>query len=199
MYSIRPIHWDIKSAPAIPGRSRVGPALYVFSLLGVQQERKLSRPLFLLYCNDRPPVLHYCTLYMYVLYCMCTGLYLICLGGGGWCPLSLPFPPPPPLPLPSPPTLAPNNFRQSADMHPTPHLQILHTPSTHPHHTHAHARRLQQAISTTAHLMPASGQQRLSHTATSHAEQHLKPGPIKEQCFILIYKWTPCPPRCLDD
>jgi hypothetical protein len=34
MYSIIPIHWNIKSAPASPGRSRVGPALYVFSLLG---------------------------------------------------------------------------------------------------------------------------------------------------------------------
>jgi hypothetical protein len=34
MYSIRPILWNIKSAPAGPGRSRVGPALYVFSLLG---------------------------------------------------------------------------------------------------------------------------------------------------------------------
>jgi hypothetical protein len=29
-----PIHWTIKSAPASPGGSRVGPALYVFSLLG---------------------------------------------------------------------------------------------------------------------------------------------------------------------
>ncbi len=28
-----PIHWNIKSAPASPGRSRVGPALYVFNLL----------------------------------------------------------------------------------------------------------------------------------------------------------------------
>jgi hypothetical protein len=34
MYSIMPIHWNIKSAPVSPGRSRVGPALYVFSLLG---------------------------------------------------------------------------------------------------------------------------------------------------------------------
>jgi hypothetical protein len=33
MYSIIPIHWNIKSAPVSPGRSRVGPALYVFSLL----------------------------------------------------------------------------------------------------------------------------------------------------------------------
>jgi hypothetical protein len=34
VYSIRPIHWNIKSAPVSPGRSRVGPALYVLSLLG---------------------------------------------------------------------------------------------------------------------------------------------------------------------
>jgi hypothetical protein len=33
MYSTIPIHWNIKSAPASPGKSRVGPALYVFSLL----------------------------------------------------------------------------------------------------------------------------------------------------------------------
>ncbi len=33
MYSTIPIHWNIKFAPASPGRSRVGPALYVFSLL----------------------------------------------------------------------------------------------------------------------------------------------------------------------
>ena len=34
MYSTIPIHWNIKSAPASPGRSLAGPALYVFSLLG---------------------------------------------------------------------------------------------------------------------------------------------------------------------
>jgi hypothetical protein len=33
IYYIRPIHLNIKSAPAKSGRSRVGPALYVFSLL----------------------------------------------------------------------------------------------------------------------------------------------------------------------
>jgi hypothetical protein len=33
MYSTIPIHWNIKSSPASPGRSRVGPVLYVFSLL----------------------------------------------------------------------------------------------------------------------------------------------------------------------
>jgi hypothetical protein len=34
MYSSIPIHWNIKSAPASPGRSRVEPAFYVFSFLG---------------------------------------------------------------------------------------------------------------------------------------------------------------------
>jgi hypothetical protein len=34
MYSTRPIHWNIKSAPASPGRSFAGPALYVCRLLG---------------------------------------------------------------------------------------------------------------------------------------------------------------------
>ncbi len=33
MHSTIPIHWNIKSASASPGRSRVGPALYEFSLL----------------------------------------------------------------------------------------------------------------------------------------------------------------------
>ncbi len=33
MYSTMLSHWNIKSLPASPGRSRVGPALYVFSLL----------------------------------------------------------------------------------------------------------------------------------------------------------------------
>jgi hypothetical protein len=35
MYSTIPIHWNIKSAPASSGRSRVGPAFYVFSFLAV--------------------------------------------------------------------------------------------------------------------------------------------------------------------
>jgi hypothetical protein len=34
MYSTIPIHWNIKSAPARPGRSRVGPVFCVFSFLG---------------------------------------------------------------------------------------------------------------------------------------------------------------------
>ncbi len=34
MYSTIPIHWNIKSVPASPGRSLAGPSLYVFSLLG---------------------------------------------------------------------------------------------------------------------------------------------------------------------
>ncbi len=38
MYSAIPIHWNIKSDPASPGRSRVGSALYVFSLLGTDGE-----------------------------------------------------------------------------------------------------------------------------------------------------------------
>ncbi len=33
MYSTILIHWNIKSPPASPGRSRVGPEVYVFSLL----------------------------------------------------------------------------------------------------------------------------------------------------------------------
>ncbi len=33
MYSTISLHWNIKSAPASPGRSRVGPAFYVFSFL----------------------------------------------------------------------------------------------------------------------------------------------------------------------
>ncbi len=35
MYSSIPIHQNIKSAPASPGRSRAGPSLYIFSLLGL--------------------------------------------------------------------------------------------------------------------------------------------------------------------
>jgi hypothetical protein len=38
MYSTIPIHWNIKSAPASPGRSRVGPAFYVFSFLGCKPD-----------------------------------------------------------------------------------------------------------------------------------------------------------------
>jgi hypothetical protein len=34
MYSTIPIYWNIKAAPASPGRSLVGPAFYVFSFLG---------------------------------------------------------------------------------------------------------------------------------------------------------------------
>ncbi len=33
MYSMRPIHRNIKPSPAGPGRSRAGPVLYIFSLL----------------------------------------------------------------------------------------------------------------------------------------------------------------------
>jgi hypothetical protein len=44
MYSSIPIHWNIKSAPASPGRSRAGPSLYVFSLLGFTQKPFIDRP-----------------------------------------------------------------------------------------------------------------------------------------------------------
>jgi hypothetical protein len=43
MYSTIPIHWNIKSAAASPGISRVGPALSVFILLGYNTEFLLSR------------------------------------------------------------------------------------------------------------------------------------------------------------
>ncbi len=43
MYSTIPIHWNIKSAPASPGRSRVGPAFYVFSFLGRDQRPCINR------------------------------------------------------------------------------------------------------------------------------------------------------------
>jgi hypothetical protein len=48
-YSTIPIHWNIKSAPASPGRSRVRPALYIFNLLGVQyEELEESLPVLLI-------------------------------------------------------------------------------------------------------------------------------------------------------
>ncbi len=37
LYSTIPTTWNIKSAPAIPGRSRFGPALYVLSLSSSNQ------------------------------------------------------------------------------------------------------------------------------------------------------------------
>jgi hypothetical protein len=42
MYSTIPIHWNIKSAPASPGRSHVGPAFYVFSFLGLANKKYRS-------------------------------------------------------------------------------------------------------------------------------------------------------------
>jgi hypothetical protein len=39
IYSTIPVHWNIKSAPASPGRSRAGPSLYVCSLLGSAYSR----------------------------------------------------------------------------------------------------------------------------------------------------------------
>ncbi len=44
MYSIIPIHWNIKTAPASPSRSRVGPALYVFSLLVISTQLFILHP-----------------------------------------------------------------------------------------------------------------------------------------------------------
>ncbi len=55
MYSTIPIHWNIKSAPASPGRSRVGPAFYVFSFLGpdtcnkIQENRPKSSDAVIVY------------------------------------------------------------------------------------------------------------------------------------------------------
>ncbi len=43
MYSTIPIHWNIKTAQASPCRSRVGPALYVFSLLSYAQREERPR------------------------------------------------------------------------------------------------------------------------------------------------------------
>ncbi len=48
-YSTIPIHWNIKSAPASPGRSHAGPALYVFSLLATLQVSILYVLQFTLY------------------------------------------------------------------------------------------------------------------------------------------------------
>jgi hypothetical protein len=42
MYSTIPIRRNIKPAPASPGRSRVGPALYVCSLLGVSSCQSIT-------------------------------------------------------------------------------------------------------------------------------------------------------------
>jgi hypothetical protein len=43
MYSTIPSNWNIKSAPASPGRSRVGPAFYVFSFLGQDSQNRTGR------------------------------------------------------------------------------------------------------------------------------------------------------------
>jgi hypothetical protein len=56
MYSTIPIHWNIKSALASPGRSRVGPALYVFRLLGYNPRAPLSCPDIFLYKITPPAV-----------------------------------------------------------------------------------------------------------------------------------------------
>jgi hypothetical protein len=69
MYSTIPIHWNIKSAPASPGRSQVGPDFYVFSFLGIILGSPLSCPDLFLYtitlpaiCRDAPPTLPYTSL-----------------------------------------------------------------------------------------------------------------------------------------
>ncbi len=58
MYSTIPIHWNIKSAPARPGRSRVGPAFYVFSFLGYSTAADSSfthfSPRYIIVCNTAP-------------------------------------------------------------------------------------------------------------------------------------------------
>jgi hypothetical protein len=48
MYSIRPIYQNSKPSPASPGRSRVGPVLCLFSLLGLNSEMS-SRKLVLVH------------------------------------------------------------------------------------------------------------------------------------------------------
>ncbi len=49
MYSTIPVHWNIKSAPASLGRSRVGPAFYIFSFLNLYTTRV---PTLHLCCTD---------------------------------------------------------------------------------------------------------------------------------------------------
>jgi hypothetical protein len=54
MYSSIPIPWNIKSAPASPGRSRAGPSLYVFRLLGLHRApvtHSLFRPCYVFITN----------------------------------------------------------------------------------------------------------------------------------------------------
>jgi hypothetical protein len=54
MYSSIPIPWNIKSAPASPGRSRAGPSLYVFRLLGLHTApvtHSLFRPCYVFITN----------------------------------------------------------------------------------------------------------------------------------------------------
>jgi hypothetical protein len=66
MYSTIPIHWNIKAAPASPGRSRAGPSLYVYSLLVLA----ILSPLYVLYVFNRTKavshhersILRWCTL-----------------------------------------------------------------------------------------------------------------------------------------
>jgi hypothetical protein len=46
MYSTIPVQWNVKSAQAGPGRSLVGPALYVFSLLGLHTGHTVQLQLY---------------------------------------------------------------------------------------------------------------------------------------------------------
>jgi hypothetical protein len=52
MYPTIPIHWNIKSAPASLGRSRAGPAFYVFSFLGWWPS-DIKELLLLVICDKR--------------------------------------------------------------------------------------------------------------------------------------------------
>ncbi len=54
----RLIHWNIKSSPASPGRSRVGPALDIFSLLDYTTIGNLP----VINCLLPPPRSHYSSL-----------------------------------------------------------------------------------------------------------------------------------------
>jgi hypothetical protein len=50
MYPTIPIHWNINSATSSPGRSRAGPALYLFSLLDLGHEQREVRTTSSLIC-----------------------------------------------------------------------------------------------------------------------------------------------------
>ncbi len=85
MYSTIPIHWNIWSAPASPGRSRVGPALYEFSLLGSYLLQFTIPSILLLLCTVHALqvyiLLSYSTLYMASVPCsrLLIGWEFICM------------------------------------------------------------------------------------------------------------------------